>query len=205
MTNFNKLIRLRYFLFAILGSILCLGNNVNAQLVTDDVFLQGKYLEVCVSPNGAWGNTLAPPAGYHTNTGGSTYSYPDPILGTYGGTATMDFQYDANHDGWGVAAAGSVIFYGPYFLPGTPFDGWSVQVNGVREDAFYNNGSTTFGFTGTLTGTNVSYSNSGGIARGVWQGTAAGGALSITETNRVDTLSSWDVVTIVFKNTIASL
>ena len=201
-----------YFLvvFAAVGLFFC--NSAKGQLVSDDVFLQGRYLEVAVAPNGSWGNTVNPPAGYHTASGGATYSYTDPITGTTASSTTsMDFQYNVSMAGWGVAGTGGIPFYGPHYLPGTPFDGWSVQVNGVREDAFYNNG----GFTGTLTGTNTGYiyapassvgscSFTPGTVTSVWQGTAAGGNLAITQYNRVDTLSSWDVVTVIFKNTTAT-
>ena len=193
----------RYILSAVTAIVIFCVNIACAQLVSDNNFMQGKFLEVVVAPNGAWGNTVAPPAGYHTFSGGATSGYTDPVTGTaYFGSSTMDFQYDASHDGWATAAAGSVNYYGPYFLPGTPFDGWSVQVNGVRSDAYY----YTYGFYnepgGTLTGTNTTNTNVGGRHIGTWEGTAGpGGLLKIREMNRVDTLSSWDVVTIVFTNT----
>ena len=193
-------------------AVLFTAKETQAQLVTDNIFLSGHWLEACVAPNGAWGNTVNPPAGYYTYTGGSTYSYPDPVLGTTASsTTTIDFIYDANHDGWTVAAPGSEDYYGPYFMPGTPFDGWSVQVDGQMCQAFYSSG----GFAGlggaSLSGTNIAYGTSlstGGCLTpnttfGIWQGyevTSTGDSLKIVEQNRIDTESSWDVVTIVFTN-----
>jgi gliding motility-associated-like protein len=169
-------------------------------MVGDNTFLQGKWLEVGVAPNGCWGNTMPVPAGYHTRPGSVLSGYPDPITGVPATGNGLDFSYDKYHDGWGTG-----VFYGAYFLPGTPFLGWSMQVDGVRSDAFYTNGPSG-GFSnrpgGTLTGTNVGYSNSGGIISGTWQGTAGvGSRLLIRQTTRVDTLASWAVVTTVFKNT----
>ncbi len=184
--------------------LLFIATGSSAQLVGDNVFLPGKYLEVGIAPNGSWGNTVAPPAGYHSNLIGITapgYT-TDPVTGTStAGILAMDFSYDVGHDGW---TAGVDSFYGPYFMPGTPFDGWAIQVNGVRSDAFFTNAG--FGPAGTtLTGTNVGYTNAGGVLSGIWQGSVGtGAALSITQTTRVDTLASWAVVTTVLKNNTSS-
>ncbi len=199
------------FVIAFLGTF-----SASAQLVTDDLFLQGRWLEVCVAPNGSWGNTVNPPGTYHTTSGGSTYSYTDPITGTTASsTTTMDFQYDSHHDGWGVAAAGSVNYYGPYFLPGTPFDGWSVQVNGKMGQAFYSSGGYSSLGGAVFGGKNTGFSNSlntGGCITpntkvGTWTGyfiPSGTDTLKIVAQNRVDTFSSWDVVTVKFTNASAT-
>ena len=205
------------FLFVSLLGLL-VSKPAMCQLVTDDIFLQGHWLEVCVAPNGSWGNTVTPPAVYHTTSGGSTYSYTDPITGTTASTTTtMDFQYDAHHDGWTVAAPGSVNYYGPYFLPGTPFDGWSMQVNGKLGQAFYTTGGTGFAALGgaKFGGTNSSYATSlstGGCLTpntkvGYWTGyfvPEGTDTVKIYQENRVDTDASWDVVTVKFVNTSAT-
>ncbi len=207
----------KIYLIGLLAALFtCYGNLAKAQLVGDDLFLQGKYLEVSVAPNGSWGNTVAPPAGYHGHTGGSTSSYTDPTTGTaYSGTSSLDFAYDANHDGWGTGVIAADPFWGPFFLPGTPFDGWSVQVNGKMGQAYY----TTAGFAtlggAIFKGTNTSYAtslNTGGCITpntkiGYWTGyfiPEGSDTLSIVAQNRVDTLASWNVVTITFKNKSAT-
>lgn len=184
---------------------------VSAQLVTDNAFMQGKWLEAAIAPNGAWGNTINPPATYHTHPGAGA-SYTDPVLGSLASTI-MDFSYDYLHDGY-VAGVPPGLFppmYGPFFMPGTPFDGWAMQVNGVRSDAWY----TNYGFYndpgGTLTGTVTGYNHifnpclGKSRAEGVWTGTAGpGGGLSISQTTSIDTFASWVVVTVKFKNNSAT-
>ena len=131
-----------------------IANSAHAQLVDDDVFLAGNWLEACMAPNGAWGNTVAPPATYVTHTGGSTY-YTDPVTGTSYSGGDVDFIYNTGHGGWSVAGPSGSPTWGPYYLPGTPFDGWSMQVNGIMGQAFY----TTTGFA-TLSGAvSVSYTH----------------------------------------------
>ncbi len=186
----NRLLFLLFIGFA-------LGNSVTAQVVGGSVFLQGKWLEVGVAPNGSWGNNAVAPAGYHTGLGiGSAYP------GSPGGMAGLDFSYDAGHDGWGVAGVGSETYYGCYFLPGTPFDGWSMQVGGIQSNAYYTDGGYYNFPGGTLTGSVSGYTSVAGTKTGTWTGTAGlGSALQITQTNTLDTFASWLVVTTTFKNT----
>ena len=183
---------------ALLIVLLCHSEGALAQLVSDNAFLQGHWLEVAVAPNGSWGNTVTVPSGYHTHTGSSTGGYTDPVTLTTATGNGMDFSYDAGHDGWAV---GAVPFYGAYFLPGTPFDGWMLQVDGVRSDAFYSTPGFWNAAGGTLTGSVTGYTSAGGTMTGIWSGSAGPGSnLKITQYNRLDTEASWLVVTTVFKN-----
>lgn len=167
-----------------------------AQLVGTNVFLQGNYLEIGVAANGSFGPASAP-AGYHAG--------PGPNLA---------MVYDWGHDGW---TTGTPAKFGDYVYPGTAFEGWAMQVNGARTDAFYTIGAGT-GFwnaspgTSTLTGANASYAAGAGpvvcgtpgapFVSGVWQGTAgAGGGLAIRQTTSIDQSASWVNVTTVFTNT----
>jgi gliding motility-associated-like protein len=193
------------YLISILIVFLSLGNSAFGQIVGGSVFMQGRWLECGVAPSGAWGNNAAAPAGYHTRCG-SSVTYP----GTPGGTDGLDFSYDAGHDGWTV---GVVPWYGAYFLPGTPFDGWSIQVNGHRSDAYYTDGGfynadpTNSNLTGSITGYQqipASCMPMPSRAIGTWTGTAGpAGSLHITQSNRLDTDASWVVVTTKFINTSA--
>ncbi len=197
-----------YFLLFFTG-LLFWGNVSFAQLVTDNAFLSGKWLQVAISPNGSWGNTVTAPAGYYCR-GGSVYA--DPILGT-SPSLGMDFSYDQGHDGFTV---GAVPYYGAYYLPGTPFDGWSMQVGGVRSDAYYTDLPTTTPYRGyynaaggTLHGTVTSYQLNNdpcwyksASMLGIWSGVAGpDSAIHITQTNRLDTFASWLNVTTKFVNT----
>lgn len=205
-------------LLTALCAVVLLNGSAEAQLVSDQIFLQGRWLEVGVAPNGSWGNAVTVPAGYHSHTGAFP-SYTSPVTGTTATGNGLDFSYDAGHDGWTVgtpASATNCCFYGAYFLPGTPFDGWAIQMNGVRSDAYY----TTAGFAlgagaTTFTGTNVGYAYNAGTAVGpylqsnaigTWSGNyaVAGGTLAIRTTNRVDTNASWDLVNVTFRNTGAT-
>jgi hypothetical protein len=71
---------------------------------------------------------------------------------------------DPDHDGW---STGTPPYFGDYFLPGTPYEGYSIQINGSRADAFNPN---TSGFTSTLTGNNVSDTFNGTSWVATWQG-----------------------------------
>lgn len=210
--------KLRSLILFLLGGVFCTSTVVNAQLVGDQIFLQGRWLEVGVAPNASWGNTMPVPATYHSHTGAFIGSYPDPLTGVAATGNGIDFSYDSGHDGWTAgspATATNCCFYGPHFLPGTPFDGWSVQMNGIRSDAFYTSAGFALSGGSTLTGTNVGYqytpgSNCGpfleSTSAGQWAGTftAGGGTLSIRSQNRLDTNASWDKVTVTFKNTGAT-
>ncbi len=206
----------RYQLF-ILGFIFCFINKATAQLVGDQIFLQGQWLEIGVAPNGSWGNTRTVPAGYHTHTGSAITGYTDPLTGTAATGNGLDFSYDVGHDGWtaGSPAGGVCCFYGAYFLPGTPFDGWAIQMNGTPNkvsSAYYSNPGFARGSAVTsFSGTNISYTHTVGSPCapdpqgnmvGVWQGTcvATGGTLGIRQSNYLDTFASWDHVNVVLKN-----
>ena len=166
-----------------------------AQMVGDCVFLQAASLEVGINPLGAFGSSRSAPAGYHAS---GSYSLYDPGSGTYYSTNLLGFVADPAQDGWTV---GSPPMFGDYFLPGTPQEGWSIQVNGTESDAWTQAlqfGPTT-GFSGTLAGNNVSYSSSGGISTGVWQGTS--GPLSIRQTTTLNASKLYFIINVVIKNT----
>jgi gliding motility-associated-like protein len=181
-------------------------------LVVDNAFLQGKWLEACIAPNGSWGNSVTVPAGYNHRPGSSD-SYLDPITLTTATGDGLDFSYDQGHDGWTV---GTPPWYGAYFLPGTPFNGWSVQIDDTMGSAFYSTGhlDTTLGgnFAGTVTGySGPSCWSPHAAATGIWQGTyglrrpGLRNAMHITQVNEIDTMASWVNVTTKFYNTSDSV
>ena len=173
-----------------------------AQMVGDNIFLQGHWVEAGVAPNGSLGSTRGTPSGYHPYMGGSG-SYYDPALGAYATVSTaLMMVYDADHDGW---TSGTPPYFGDYSLPGTPYEGWGIQVNGSHSEAQfqYYTGTAISGFAGgaTLTGTNISYTNVGGALTALWRGTAMSGQLAITQTAVLDTNASWVKIQVVLKNT----
>jgi Secretion system C-terminal sorting domain len=175
---------------AIIAGIVLVAFTSKAQIVDCNAFLQGRYLEVGISPMGAFGSSVGQPAGYHGNVDTGSVSYHP--CGTDTALHGLGFVADIDTDGWAV---GTPPYYGDYFLPGSPYEGWSVQIGGVRADAFNTNPS----FTGSLTGTNVSYSDSMGILSSVWSGTYD--CVVITRTTTLDTNGLYFSVSMNFRNT----
>jgi len=181
-----------------------------AQMVGDNVFLQGAFVEIGIAPNGGYGSTLPAPTGYHPYLGtGVTFSFYDPGAGavTTSSPDLLGFVADYGADGWTV---GTPPFFGDFYLPGTPQEGWAIEVNGVESDAYIPAYWTALhpppvtGFTGGLAGTNVGYSNSGGVIQGVWSGTLYAGtdsSMAIRQTTILDTTKLYFTVTVVFTNT----
>lgn len=144
-----KKIQLRLAI-ALIAGMLGAGN-ARAQMTGGSVFLKGKYVEAGICANGDFG-AATPPAGYH------------PHLTTAGGGASLGFVADPAMDGWAV---GTPAYVGDYFVPGSPFEGWNLQIGGVRAQA-----QSCAGFTGTgLTGANTTYAVSGSKLIGTWIGT----------------------------------
>jgi gliding motility-associated-like protein len=165
-------------------------HNTQAQMVGGDIFMKATHCEFGIDKYGAYGSNSAPPAGYHANT----------YVGTYSATC-LGFVADPDLDGWTV---GTPKYFGDYFIPGTPCEGWCIQANGVRNDAYYNNYGfvsdyPTFGATASLTGHNVSYTNTGLQLTACWQGTAYR-HLQITQVSTLDTNQMFWVATITLKN-----
>ncbi len=167
-----------------------------AQIVSTSLFLQGRYLEIGAMPNGSLGSGVTAPAGYHPRPGGTIFGCSMSI------SNSLASVYDYGKDGWTV---GTPAYMGDYTLPGSPWEGWAIQVDGTCGFA-YQSGCAGFTVTpataGWMTGSWTGYTNSGGIAKGVWQGTAGG--LNVTQEYRVDTLSSALVVTVKMVNPTAT-
>jgi len=98
-----------------------------------EAFLKGTYLQVGVALNGRFGSSNAVPTGkgFFPTPRGSSKSYARTNLG---------FIADRNRDsGW---------IDGDFFLPGTPYEGWYVDVAGTS--GRYDNANGTSGNIGTL-------------------------------------------------------
>ena len=85
-------------------------------IIADNAFLQGKYVELGISSCGCFGTTVEQPAGYHGNI--------DNMLG---------FVADPAKDGWDI---GVPNYNGDYFLPGTPEEGWGIEIDGKNYGNF---------------------------------------------------------------------
>jgi hypothetical protein len=82
----------------------------NDTVIDNNGFLQGQYVEVGISNCGCFGTTSQQPAGYHGN------------INSY-----LGFVADPAKDGWDV---GNPLYNGDYFLPGSPEEGWGVEIDG---------------------------------------------------------------------------
>lgn len=167
--------------FLTIATILVGGTNVsNAQLIANEVFLQGTYVEVGIATNGSFGTDNNAPAGYHARDGS-------------GGTR-LGFVADVGKDGW---TAGSPAYIGDYFLPGSPQEGWDMQVGTNRALAWRGSGGTSF--TGGLTGVNTSYATTATSVVGVWEGTLD--SLAITQTTTLKKDKRYFVMNVKIRNT----
>ena len=184
--------------FALFSLICCLilsGYSSFAQMVGDCAFLKGKFLELGLAPNGAFGSTRPAPAGFHPGAGNTLY---DPGTATSYFSGQIGFIADPAMDGWTVGAPAK---FGDFFLPGSPQEGWSIQVGGVQSDAWLMNlAFAGTGYTGSLSGTTLSYSTSGSVLTSVWQG-ATTNPLQITQTTRFDTTKLYFTVNVKIRNT----
>jgi hypothetical protein len=98
----NKLLLLLLFVITV-----TLGN---AQIVGANAFLKGTFVEAGINSCGSFGSSILPPAGFHpTETG-------------------ISFVADGDMDGW---ATGSPNYCGDYSIPGSPVEGWSIELNGI--------------------------------------------------------------------------
>lgn len=192
-------------LFLSLSTTICLLASYmsSAQMLGDCVFLKGKYVEVGVAPNGGYGSTRPAPAGYHPFLNTTTFTFYDPALATTTTSGNfLGFVADYGRDGW---TTGTPNFWGDFYLPGTPQEGWAIRV-GATETEAYIPSFLTFGTTGystsvpAMTGTNISYVNAGGgVSKGIWKGTR--GALDIRQTTILDTNKLYFTVNVVLTNT----
>jgi len=167
---------------AVIGGLLLTTVSANAQMVGSDVFLRGQYLEIGIGNLGYYGSGGNAPSGYHPH-----------------GFTNLGFVADPAMDGWTV---GTPPYMGDYFLPGSPFEGWELQVNGKRALSYNNGPGTTFAYGGGMgacTGGNVSYTASGSTVSGVWQGLID--SIILTQTTSFDTLSLYFNVQITLTNT----
>ncbi len=183
--------RKQYLFLAFMSIMICGTNGSFAQLVGTNLFLQGRYLEIGQLNNGSFGACTSI-AGYHPHSPGAAIGSP------------LAEVYDYGKDGWTV---GTPPFMGDYTYPGSPFEGWELQIGANRTQAFqqcpggvYYNGGAGIG----LTGSNTGYSNVGGRVTGFWTGSASGGTVQIRKETRIDTLASAVIVTTVIRNTAAT-
>ena len=112
-----------------------------------NTFLKGNFMELGISPNGWLGSTSIAPSGYHPRV------------------SSLSMVVDNAKDGW---ATGSPAQSGDYFLPGTHFEGFKVEVDGTT---VYQN---LAGYSVGITGSNLASTETSTLLKGVWQGSVSG-------------------------------
>lgn len=167
----KKLLLTSSFIFTLIA-------NSFTQMVGDDVFLKGNYVEVGVNTCGAFAANVAAPVGYHPNVAGSFLS----------------FVADSDLDGWTL---GAPTLCGDYIIPGAPVEGWSLQFNGIT----YIN-TDQYCFTSDISGDVENYSNDGSTSSVDWVGNIAG--VEITQHSSLGINDLYILNVIKIKNTTAS-
>ncbi|MGN6567100.1 MAG: hypothetical protein ACTHJ0_04060, partial [Flavipsychrobacter sp.] len=172
--------------------------STKAQMDSCNVFLQGYHIEVGINSNGAYGSSIMAPAGYHPKGGADMGNECYPAACTHGGA--LGFVADPDKDGWTI---GTPPYFGDYFLPGTPQEGWSIEADGVQANA-WNGGGAGCGTTGYsfsnpgLTGKNVSYTNNIKTISSEWIGSFNG--LGITQETSLDSDNVFFTVAVTITN-----
>jgi hypothetical protein len=171
-----KLNTTRLFAFV---SFLFLSASASAQLTGGSVFLKGKFVEAGICANGDFG-AASPPAGYHP----------------HGTPSLLGFVADPAMDGW---ATGTPAYTGDFFTPGSPFEGWNLQIGTARAQA-----QSCAGFSGAsgLAGTNTAYVASGSKVIGTWTGSFD--SLTITQETTLDTMALYFSMRITLTNTAST-
>ncbi|MBK7568862.1 MAG: gliding motility-associated C-terminal domain-containing protein [Bacteroidetes bacterium] len=138
--------------------ILLIGiNSGYGQIIGSNCFLKGNYVEVGVNQCGAYGSNESPPGDYHETT---------PFTG-------LGFVADPGEDGWDV---GDPVFCGDYFVPGSPVEGWQVQIGATT----YTNTDQSCGGA-EIPGSITDYYYAASEYVSVWEGDIAGINLHITQ------------------------
>jgi len=190
----------------VLISLLFAGIQAHAQLDSCNVFLQGNYVEVGINFNGAYGSSVPPPDSgycsrpYHPKGGAAvandSFLTMCPSIACTG-LIGLGFVADPDKDGWTVGSP--YPYFGDYFLPGTPQEGWSIEADGMQVDNFNAYGCNANRIYGTANGSNISYTTSGSVITAVWQGTWD--SLLITQTTTLDTSQTFFTTHVIIKNT----
>lgn len=89
-----------------------------AVVLEGDGFLQGQFVEAGVANNGHFGTSVSAPGGFHPKLPPDDFSQD--------GGQRLGFVSDRQKDGWGVGYDD-----GDFFVPGTPFEAWGIEVDGM--------------------------------------------------------------------------
>lgn len=150
--------------YLILCSFFLMSLTANAQIVGSDAFMQGEFVEIGVNECGAYGSEGGAPAGYH------------PTMGS----DALGFVADDDMDGW--VGGPYPPYCGDYFLPGSPVEGWGMQIG---LSVWYNTNQTCAPFA--IPGSITSYDATPDVITVVWEGEITSEDVSITQTTLLPT------------------
>jgi len=151
------------------------GITAEAQIVGANAFMKGTYVEVGVNTCGAYGSNALPPAGYH----------PTEFSG-------LGFVADSDMDGW---TTGTPDYCGDYFVPGSPVEGWEIQIGA----SVYTN-TDQWCWTSEIPGDVTSYDYSAGVYSVVWEGEIASEDVTVTQTTTLPENARYFVTRILICN-----
>lgn len=151
-------------------------SGANDVIISNNAFLQAQFVEIGVAECGCFGTSVSQPAGFHGNMG------------------SLGFVADADKDGW---STGSPAFNGDYFLPGSPEEGFGVEIAGSN----YGN----YGRCGTnqipMTSVSIDYVDETHYA--IWEGQTPNG-LKIINTTFVHDTATYFMIQAEMINTTGS-
>lgn len=130
--------------------LLLFSNIIFSQIISNEAFIKGNNVEVGVNNCGIFGTDNEAPLIFHARNNSSQRN--------------LGFVADPDQDGWNV---GTPNYYGDFFYPGSPQEGFSVQFNNA---VFHN---WNFGRK-DIKGTNVSITTVGSNEISLWEGTMKG-------------------------------
>lgn len=129
---------------------LLFSSTIQSQIVSGESFMKANYVEIGVNQYGIYGTSNNAPTGYHPRLNSSARN--------------LGFVADPAKDGWTV---GTPTYYGDFFYPGTPQEGFAVQFNGNT----YRNWNIGFF---NIPGSNLSHVVDATGVTSIWEGTVSG-------------------------------
>jgi gliding motility-associated-like protein len=205
-----------FYKFFFFGIIVSCTFSANAQLINGCVFKKGTFVEVGIAPNGGFGTPENAPTGYHprpSSTIGSGPNMHNPFTGIMTSRPmALGFVADWDLNGF---TNGTPAFIGDYFMPGSVQEGWGIDVNGERHNAYTSNygSNISTGFTNVagvnstfLSGTNVSTLNTGSSIISKWLGNFGNPTqLEIEQQTSLKINKSYFVMKVKIKNTSSTV
>jgi len=164
-----------YAIYSLILVFFICQNPVYAQIASGNGFLKGNYVEAGIRPNGAFGSTVAAPSDYFSKNA-SKY------------VGRIGFIADVGKNGWTV---GSPAYIGDFFLPGSPYEAFSVKMNGTL---YENSGGGNAAINGSVT----DFISDGTSSSVEWTGLI--GNLEVRQVATVGKDKSYILIRVFFKN-----